>query len=67
MMTERFRTAVDSAAQLPPATQDQLAAALEEAIKQVTRPVPQMSPDVRRAFEQAMREHEATLEYLKDK
>ncbi|HST87269.1 MAG TPA: hypothetical protein VLJ14_02735 [Ktedonobacterales bacterium] len=67
MMTDRFKAVVDIAARLAPETQDQLAAALEDALRHATQPVPSLAPDVRAAFERAMAEHAATLEYLKDK
>jgi hypothetical protein len=67
MMTDRFKAVVDIAAQLAPETQDQLAAALEEALRHTTQLIPSLAPDVRAAFERAMTEHAATLEYLKDK
>lgn len=67
MMTDRFKAVVDIAAQLAPETQDQLAAALEDALRHTTQPVPSLALDVRAAFERAMAEHAATLEYLKDK
>jgi len=67
MMTDRFKAVVDIAARLAPETQDQLAAALEDALRQATQQVPSLSPEVRAAFERAMEEHATTLEYLKDK
>lgn len=67
MITDRFQAVVDAAAQLPPEVQDELATALEETIKRVTQPVPEMSPDVRAVFEQVLREHAADLAYLRDK
>jgi hypothetical protein len=67
MMTDRFQAVVDTAAQLPPEVQDELAAALEETLKRITQPVPPMAPGVRVVFEQVVRDHAADLAYLKDK
>jgi hypothetical protein len=67
MIRERLQAVVETTAQLPPGAQDEIAAALEEAIKRVAWSAPQMRPDVRMVFEQVMREHVADLEYLKNK
>jgi len=67
MITDRFQAVVETAAQFPPEVQDELAAALEETLKRITQPVPQMSPDIRAVFEQVMQEHAEDIAYLKDK
>ncbi|HLY31308.1 MAG TPA: hypothetical protein VKQ36_09780 [Ktedonobacterales bacterium] len=67
MMTEQFRAVAESVAHLPSEVQDQLAAALAETVRQLTQPTPAMRPEVRVAFEAAMRKHRATLDYLKDR
>jgi len=68
MMTERLRAAVDRAAQLPVEAQEALAAALEAAIdRTATDHIPHMRAEVRAAFERALAENAATLEYLKDR
>ena len=74
MITDRLRSAVDRAAQLPTETQDALASALEQALDAAvddagtaTTPPPSLSPEVRDAFEQVLKRHAASLAYLKDR
>ncbi len=74
MITNRLRSAVDPAAQLPPETQDALASALEQALDAAveragaaTTPPPILSTEVRDAFEQVLQRHAASLAYLKDR
>jgi hypothetical protein len=68
MMTERLRAAMDRAAQLPVEAQEALAAALEAAIDRSSiEHIPPLALEVRAAFERALAENAATLEYLKDR
>jgi hypothetical protein len=72
MITERLQAAMDRAAQLPTEAQDELAVALEQALDRTSAArfppqAPPMAPDVRAAFERALAENAATLEYLKDR
>jgi hypothetical protein len=76
MITDRLRSAVDRAAQLPPETKDALASALEQALDAAveragvgaaTTPPPILSPEVRDAFEHVLERHAASLAYLKDR
>lgn len=67
-MTDRLRAAMDRAAQLPIDAQESLAAALEAAMdRTATDHIPPMRPEVQAAFERALAENAATLEYLKDR
>jgi len=68
VLTDRLRAAMDRAARLPVATQEALAEAIEEALNRTTAEhIPPLSAEVRAAFERALVEHAATLEYLKDR
>ncbi len=71
MISDRLRAAVDRAAQLPVETQDALAMALEQALERTQveeqRVPPPLAPEVREAFERALRENAATLAYLQDR
>ena len=71
MLTDRLRKAIDRAAELPETSQDAVAVVLEQVLEQVLaayeqRP-PELRPDLSAIVEQSMRDHAATLEYLKDK
>lgn len=67
MMTDRFKAVVDAVGQLPPDTQNRIAAAVEEVLRQTAQPVPPMSPDVRVEYERVLPDLAATFAYLKDK
>lgn len=67
MLTDRLHRAVDRAAELPEATQDALAAALEQLLQRYEGQPPELRPELSAIVEQSMAEHAATLEYLKDK
>lgn len=75
MITDRLRSAVDRAAQLPPETQDALAGALEHALDIAAQATalsspghtPTLAPEVRAAFERVIQRHAASLAYLKDR
>jgi hypothetical protein len=67
MMTERLRAVVERVETLSPEEQDRLARAFEEVLRHDADQIPPLAPEVRDAVEAAMREHAATLEYLKDR
>lgn len=70
MLTERFKALEEAIAELPPETQDSLAATLEDALlklRQGAQGAPVVSADVAAAIERALDQHAASLEYLKDK
>jgi hypothetical protein len=62
----RLKAAIDRAAQLPAAMQDELATLLEEALVCMAQQGPHASPEWRASAERAIREQTETLEYLKD-
>lgn len=73
MLTDRFKSLERLIAQLPPDLQDELAAALEEALADVSMEAEQgtqaapLEADVRAAIDRALAQHAASLQYLKDK
>lgn len=70
MLTERFKALEAAIAELPPETQDSLAATLEDALlklRQSEQGAPVVAADVAAAIERALDQHAASLEYLKDK
>ncbi|MGH2503849.1 MAG: hypothetical protein ACRDID_15165 [Ktedonobacterales bacterium] len=68
MLTNRFKALEDVVAQLPPETQDTLAATLEDALRQMRQGEPIIAADdLAAAITRALERHGASLEYLKDK
>ncbi|HEY8326530.1 MAG TPA: hypothetical protein VIG77_18705 [Ktedonobacterales bacterium] len=67
MLTNRFKALEDVVAQLPPETQDTLAATLEDALRQMSQGEPAPAADIAAVIERALARHAASLEYLKDK
>jgi len=67
MLTDRLHKAIDRAAELPDTTQDAFAEVLERLLRMYEERPPELRPDLSAIVEQSMREHAATLEYLKDK
>lgn len=70
MLTERFKALEAAIAELPPETQDSLAATLEDALlklRQSEQGAPVVAADVAAAIERTLDQHAASLEYLKDK
>jgi hypothetical protein len=69
MLTKRLQAAMEQAAELPAETQDALAEVFEQAVELTRRQPspPTLAPELRLAFERALVEHAATLEYLKDR
>ena len=67
MLTNRFKALEDAIAQLPPDVQDNLAAALEDALHQAKLTAPLVAPEVRAAIDRALEQHVASVQYLQDK
>lgn len=67
MLTNRFKALEYVVAQLPPETQDTLAATLEDALRHMQHGEPVADADLTAAVERALEQHAASLEYLKDK
>lgn len=74
MLTDRFKALERLIGQLPPDLQDKLAAALEDALAEVstgaeraTQAPPPVEADVRASIDRALAQHAASLQYLKDK
>ena len=79
MLTERLQAVVNRVAELPKASQDELAEALEQLLNAYSpvdvngshpsgnhRP-PDLRPELAAIVQQVMRDHAAMLKYLKDK
>lgn len=67
MLTDRFKALEEAVAQLPPDAQDTLAAALENALRQLQKDGPVIDTDMAAAIERALAAHAASLDYLRDK
>lgn len=67
MLTEQLQAAIEALKDLPPETQDRIAAALRDLLRQPPTGSDLIRPDVIAAFEQAMTHSTAALDYLRDK
>lgn len=70
MMTRRFQEVAERIGQLPASTQDELAASLEAVLTHAVQdatPVPELTDEVRDAFERVLAEHAESIAYLKDR
>ena len=67
MLTEQLQAAMDALKELPPETQDRIAAALRDLLRQPRSGPDIVRPEVIAAFEQAMANSTAALDYLRDK
>ncbi len=67
MLTKRMRKAVEAIERLPEAGQDQLAAAIERALKQPAVSSDTVRPDVVAAFTDVITRSDVVLDYLKDR
>jgi hypothetical protein len=70
MMTRRFQEFAERIGQLPPSTQDELAASLEAVLARAaadTSPIPELAAEVRSALERVLHEHAESITYLKDR
>ena len=67
MITDRLQHIIDIAAKLPPEEQDRVAAAMQAVLEQPPVTSDVVRPEVIDAFEQAMNDSTAVLDYLRDK
>lgn len=70
MMTRRFQEVAERIGQLPPSTQDELAASLEAVLARAAveaSPIPELAAEVRSVFERVLDEHAESIAYLKDR
>ncbi len=67
MLTERLRQVIDTLSGLPAEEQDQVAAAIQEMLRQPSVASDAVRPEVMAAFEQVMTHSTEVLDYLRDK